>query len=344
VQPPWLRRSSWLFPIAASAVFHERIQFLSRTASRLARHRNGLHVLRRTRSNFERSTKPAIASLAKLAAPLLTEHRCENTMSGLRAWIFNGERPMQDNEPLFAKPSRAPAPLPQVRFAEPSASRRTRTLRTVCIALGCVLGVTVVVAGVLYYSPSQDKIRVDNGRRSGSATKRIDDAPRADSQEGSSSAKSPSDSTGSSPSSLTNTPSATSATPTRDRGARKNQFTPTASPYDTIVPPVESPAPQPQSTASADSAVAGTLEQLEDEAGKLNARAAAISRSLDTLRQQQNASGLDLRADISSAQDRMQRDLSLADSALQQRNPASAQKYLGQAEGELSILERFLNQ
>lgn len=81
---------------------------------------------------------------------------------------------------------------------------------------------------------------------------------------------------------------------------------------------------------------------MEDMADKLNARAAAASQSVETLRQQQNASGYNLRADISSAQQRMQLYLSKGDAALQAQDLTNAEKYFTMADTELAKLEKFL--
>ena len=84
------------------------------------------------------------------------------------------------------------------------------------------------------------------------------------------------------------------------------------------------------------------LAKLEDEADKLNVRAAAASQSVDTLRRQQVAAGYNLRADIASAQERMQLYLSKGDAALKANDAANAQKYLDLADKELDKIEKFL--
>ena len=81
---------------------------------------------------------------------------------------------------------------------------------------------------------------------------------------------------------------------------------------------------------------------MEDEADKLKIRASTVSHSLDTLRQQQNAAGYSLRADMASAQERMQTYLAKGDAALAAKDLASAQKYFNLADGEISKLEKFL--
>jgi serine/threonine-protein kinase len=84
------------------------------------------------------------------------------------------------------------------------------------------------------------------------------------------------------------------------------------------------------------------LAKLEDEADKLNVRAATASRSVDTLRHQQAASGYNLREDIASAQERMQLYLAKANAALKAKDTAGAQKYFDLADAEISKVEKFL--
>jgi len=84
------------------------------------------------------------------------------------------------------------------------------------------------------------------------------------------------------------------------------------------------------------------IAKMEDEADHLNVRAATASRSVETLRQQQQADGYNLRADISSAQDRMQMYLAKGDAALKAKDIAKAQKYFDLADAEISKLEKFL--
>jgi serine/threonine-protein kinase len=84
------------------------------------------------------------------------------------------------------------------------------------------------------------------------------------------------------------------------------------------------------------------IAKMEDEADRLSVRASTASRSVETLRQQQQADGYNLRADISSAQDRMQMYLAKGDAALKAKDLVKAQKYFDQAEAEMSKLEKFL--
>ena len=101
-------------------------------------------------------------------------------------------------------------------------------------------------------------------------------------------------------------------------------------PQAPAIPPPP-PGPSPEEIAKA-----------EDEADKLNIRAATVQSSLETLRHQQQAAGYNLRADISASQDRMQAYLTKGNSALKVQDLKTAQKYFDLAEGELGKLEKFL--
>jgi len=84
------------------------------------------------------------------------------------------------------------------------------------------------------------------------------------------------------------------------------------------------------------------IAKMEDEADRLNIRAATASRSVDTLRQQQQAAGYNLRGDIASAADRMQMYIAKGDAALKAKDMANAQKYYDLADAEISKVEKFL--
>ncbi|HXC46954.1 MAG TPA: protein kinase [Candidatus Sulfotelmatobacter sp.] len=84
------------------------------------------------------------------------------------------------------------------------------------------------------------------------------------------------------------------------------------------------------------------IAKMEDEADKLNIRATTASRSVETLRQQQQAAGYNLRGDIASAADRMQMYIAKGDAALKAKDMANAQKYYDLADAEISKVEKFL--
>jgi hypothetical protein len=95
------------------------------------------------------------------------------------------------------------------------------------------------------------------------------------------------------------------------------------------------PAPPPGPSAEA-------IEKAEDEADKLNIRAAAATHSVDTLRQQQTAAGYNLRADIAASEERMQLYLAKGNAALKTEDLKGARKYFDLADAELTKLEKFL--
>ena len=81
---------------------------------------------------------------------------------------------------------------------------------------------------------------------------------------------------------------------------------------------------------------------MEDEADRLNIRAGTASHSVDTLRQQQQAAGYNLRGDIASATERMQMYIAKGDAALKAKDLANAQRYYDLADAEISKVEKFL--
>jgi serine/threonine-protein kinase len=93
-----------------------------------------------------------------------------------------------------------------------------------------------------------------------------------------------------------------------------------------------------QVTAPADA----DLEEVEHQADQLNSRASAVAQSIEGLRRQQSAQGYGLRGDIVATEERMKTDLSKAQSALEQKNAATAKKFLDMAEVEVEKLEQFL--
>jgi len=74
----------------------------------------------------------------------------------------------------------------------------------------------------------------------------------------------------------------------------------------------------------------------------LSVRMDTVKGSLDSLRKQQAASGLGLRADMASSAQRMEYYYSQTDAALKSRDAAAAKKNLDLAEREVTKLENFL--
>jgi hypothetical protein len=95
------------------------------------------------------------------------------------------------------------------------------------------------------------------------------------------------------------------------------------------------PAPPPGPSAE-------EIAKVEDEADKLNVRAATVTQSVETLRHQQQAAGYNLRADIASSEERMKVYLDKGNSALKAQDLKNAQKYFDMADAELAKIEKFL--
>jgi len=87
---------------------------------------------------------------------------------------------------------------------------------------------------------------------------------------------------------------------------------------------------------------AAELKEAAQQTDQLDARAAAISQSLDNLRHQQAAQGYGLRGDMATAEQLMKTNLSRAQSALDQGDTAKAKEYLAIAEAQAEKLESFL--
>jgi hypothetical protein len=113
----------------------------------------------------------------------------------------------------------------------------------------------------------------------------------------------------------------------------------------TPIPTRNTPPPTPDAGAAPAPPPGPSPEEIakvEDEADKLNVRAATASQSVDTLRQQQLAAGYNLRADIASAEQRMQVYMAKGNSALKAQDLTNAQKYFDLADGECTKIEKFL--
>jgi len=151
------------------------------------------------------------------------------------------------------------------------------------------------------------------------------------------------------------------AAPSPDNSTPAADAVPAATPSASLATPARTAQPQPQppeqqpdaATAQAQPAAqqeaqeeaarkAAELKEVTKQADQLNARAAAISQSLDNLRHQQAAQGYGLRGDMAAAEELMKTNLSKAQSALDQGDGAKAKEYLDIAEAQAEKLEGFL--
>jgi serine/threonine-protein kinase len=274
------------------------------------------------------------------------------------------ETPLPPRVSTVAAPPRTPAPVPTPTPASPVAAApqipvavaapRSSSGRGVWLALGAVLGVGVLIAAGIYIprhmgTHADPSKAVFPANSSGSTASKADaptrasstaadtnaagDAPIVSLQSDQGSVKVGADGSVSmtSPKGNINVDAKTGAVKMSGKVANGNPkpFHDGNAPQD--VAPATPPGPSPEE-----------LAKLEDEADKLNVRAAAASQSVDTLRKQQVAAGFNLRADIASSQERMHMYLAKGDAALKAQDTANAQKYFDLADKELDKLEKFL--
>ena len=256
------------------------------------------------------------------------------------------ETPIPARASTVAAPVSAPAPTPRLAAAAaaspvvpPPATAAAPSRRGLWLAIGTLLGVGIVVAAGIYV-PRHLRTHADPEK-----------------------AMLPGD-TGKTPNPA-GSPSANPAAPVVDIQSDKGSFTVDGQGNVSVETPkgnvevsgasgsvkISSGNPKPLRNAGTTAAPppgvpAGPspeeLAKLEDDADKLNVRAATASQSVDTLRQQQSASGYNLRADIASAQERMQLYLAKGNAALKAKDTVGAQKYFDLADAEISKVEKFL--
>jgi len=254
--------------------------------------------------------------------------------------------PAPPTVPLPSPPTPVAA-IPPPPVAPPSSSRG------VWLAMGAVLGVSVLIAAGMYI-PRHFGTHADpkkalfpasgNGTATGSSTAgtsatsatppvvslQSDEGSLKVDAKGNVSIDSPQGSlhvdaqTGSV--SMSGQPGAQSG-----KSASKKSAIPAPPGADTPPVPQTPPGPSPEEIA-----------KVEDEADKLNVRAETATQSVETLRKQQVAAGYNLRADIASSEERMQLYMTKGNNALKAQDLTNAQKYFDMAEAELTKIEKFL--
>jgi len=84
------------------------------------------------------------------------------------------------------------------------------------------------------------------------------------------------------------------------------------------------------------------LQQLTHDLDLLSSRADSVNDTLTALRESERSQGMSLRGDVAASQQRMQKYLGRAESALSNNDASGARRYLELAETEVENLERFL--
>jgi serine/threonine-protein kinase len=98
------------------------------------------------------------------------------------------------------------------------------------------------------------------------------------------------------------------------------------------------PASAQPSTAQPNAAI----QELQERMVTLGARASTTKESVENLRRQQQSQGMNLRADIGAALNRMEQYMSRADAALAAHDPDAAARNMDLAEREVDKLDKFL--
>jgi hypothetical protein len=268
------------------------------------------------------------------------------------------ETPLPPRVSTVAAPPRTPAPAPAAAGASvppfvpevaPAAPARSSG-RGLWVAIGALVGVGVLIAAGVYVprrvgthadptknAPASVAVGGSNTpTTSGTASQPAVDSPisiqtdkgsiKVDPQ-GNVDIQVPQASISTSPTTGVKVTTKNGGNPQPARSNNPGQPAQNAEP---AAPPVP-PGPSPEEIA-----------KMEDEADKLNVRASTVSQSIDTLRQQQMAAGYNLRADMSSAEQRMQMYLAKGNDKLKVQDLAGAQKYFDLAEVEITKLEKFM--
>jgi enhancing lycopene biosynthesis protein 2 len=97
--------------------------------------------------------------------------------------------------------------------------------------------------------------------------------------------------------------------------------------------PAQIPAAHPAGPSQED------IERVQENLMQLHSRADAIRGSINNLRRQQAAEGLEISPEISGAATRLDNYLQAADRASQNNDLVAARKYMDNAEKQLSVLE-----
>ncbi len=111
--------------------------------------------------------------------------------------------------------------------------------------------------------------------------------------------------------------------------------------------PPAKPGAQPAATsATPSSAPAGPspqeLREANDRYANLEARAQSTDAGVQQIRSQQQSQGLDIRGDILAAMNRLNNDMTQANSAIARKDLDLADDYMKRADHEISVLEKFL--
>jgi serine/threonine-protein kinase len=84
------------------------------------------------------------------------------------------------------------------------------------------------------------------------------------------------------------------------------------------------------------------VRDAHDRYANLQARADAVLTTVEQIRSQQQAQGLDMRTDMVAAMNRLRHQLNEAQRALNERDLATANEFMNRADNEVEKLEKFV--
>jgi eukaryotic-like serine/threonine-protein kinase len=234
--------------------------------------------------------------------------------------------PPPQSQPAAATPF---APVIQSSVPSQGAPAPSTAGRGLWLALGSILGIGVLIAAGIYIprkmhtQADQDKTATPSNS-TGTPVASPTPAPATEPP-----AAAPPSVYTSQPPAATPPVAAPEVKSPAHGSARPNRDTTAQPPQEAA--PAQPPQPSPEE-----------ISKLADEADQLGVRASTASASVGTLRDQQKASGYNLRGDIASAEQRMQMNLAKGNAALQAHDLPTAQKYFDMADADLTKLEKFL--
>jgi len=243
-------------------------------------------------------------------------------------------------QPVAAQPRPAPAPAPEAAVAPPPPAQ-PGSRRGLYMALGAVAAILVIVLAATQL-PRWYKAGAKSTLPPVPQQQEVQAPPAQPPPVESTLPLAPPPQVEPPPAGASSAASRTQAAPPKTRavspppqGATSPQPPPQATQPP---PPTQTTAPPPP----ADTADREALQQLRERMVFLASRANALRTSLQNLEQQQRASGLSLRGDISASWKRMEFLLDEAEAGLKARDPNAAKRNLDLAEREVDRLDQFL--
>jgi serine/threonine-protein kinase len=160
---------------------------------------------------------------------------------------------------------------------------------------------------------------------------------------GTSAAAAPSATASPTPATMPAVPSASTATPSQPHAPQPRKSSASGGMMNAAMKEADNASTMASpATTAAPASAASDMDELEDQAQQLSTRAGAVDASLDQLQQQQSNAGYGMRGDIVAKRASMKANMAKAESAVQQKDPVRAKKYLGMAQSDIESLEHFL--